>query len=251
MNFNISQLFLQLLTFYAHLFGNNYGWAIIALTLTIRLILVPITLPSLKSQKKIQALKPELDALKKKYGKDKTLLAQKQQELYKTNNINMLGGCLPQLVQIVLFIILYRSLTSFLNDKTIIPASLEFLWFNLGHPDQLFVLPVLAGVSQFILGLMLLPATSTAAEKTLALQTKTKKDDKEAVQETDMATAMQSQMIFAMPIITGFFALKFPSGLALYWVVSTLFSIIQQYFISGPGGLVLYYKKLQSKILGK
>jgi YidC/Oxa1 family membrane protein insertase len=244
----LNQLFLSVLNFYADFLGHSYGLAIIALTLTIRLILVPIILPSIKSQKKMQNLKPQLDELKRKYGHDKTVLSQKQMEFFKEQKINPVSGCLPQLVQIVLFIAFYQVLVHFLNDKTVVPSSLQFLWFQLSKPDPLYILPILSGITQFILGLMILPAADTAAEKTLAAQTKTKKDDKEADSMTDMATMMQSQMIFFMPLITVWIALKFPSGLALYWVASTLFSIVQQYFVSGWGGVVSYYKKLQTKL---
>jgi len=232
----VNQFFSQILEVTANLLGNNYGLAIIAVTLIIRLGLIPLTLPSLRSTQKMSSLKPELDKLKEKYGNDKKLLSQKQLELYQEHKINPLGGCLPQLVQIGLFIIFYQVLSSSLTSDT--PgANLSFLWLQLNQPDSTFVLPVLAGLSQFLLGLMLAPATSTAAETKLAAQTKTKKDDKKAEDLTDMAQTLQSQMMYVMPVFTFFIARAFPSGLALYWVVSTLFSLIQQYFVSGWGGL--------------
>jgi YidC/Oxa1 family membrane protein insertase len=111
------------------------------------------------------------------------------------------------------------------------------MWFNLKTADPLFILPVLAALTQLVLSFMVLPATDTSAEKTLAAATPTSKDDESADDLTQMASSMQNQMVFIMPIMTGFIALKFPSGLALYWILSTLFSIIQQYFVSGWGGL--------------
>jgi len=236
----INQIFIDLLTFLAHLFQGNMGWAIIALTVIVRGALVPLTLPSLKSQKKLASLKPELDKIKAKHGHDKKLLSQKQLELYQQHGVNPAAGCIPQIVQLVLLIILYRVLISSLNNPTIDGVSLDFFWLALGKPDHLYVLPVLAGITQLVLGVMLLPATDTTAEHQLAAQTKSKKDDQKAEDMTEMATAMQSQMVFIMPAFTFFLALKFPSGLALYWVATTLFSLVQQYFVSGLGGLKPY-----------
>jgi YidC/Oxa1 family membrane protein insertase len=240
----INTAFLEVLNFFAQLFGGSYGFAIIAVTLVIRIILLPIIIPSIKSQKKIYDLKPELDKLKTKHGSDKQLLSQKQMELYKKHNINPLSGCLPQIVQLLLFLAFYQVLISSLKSDAATPYSLQFFWLNLSSPDRTFVLPVLAGVTQLLLGLMLLPAASTDAEKKLALQTKSKKDDKSAQDMGEMAKTMQSQMVIIMPVLTAVLALNFPSGLALYWVVSTLFSIIQQYYVSGLGGLKQYLSKL-------
>lgn len=239
----INKLFLDLLTYFATIFGGSLGFAIIALTIVIRSALVPFTIPSLKSQKKLRDLKPELDKLKSKFGHDQKLHSEKQLEFYKQNNINPVAGCLPQLVQLGILIILYQFLVKTLGSENS-NFTLSFYHLTLSKPDSTYLLPILAGITQFILGLMLLPATSTKAEHELASKTKTKKDDKEADNMTDMAATMQTQMIFVMPFMTALFALNFPSGLGLYWVVTTVFSIVQQYLISGPGGLTTYTQKL-------
>lgn len=244
----INNLFLTLLLQTAHLLGDNLGLSIIAVTLLIRVLLYPIIVPSIKSQKKITGLKPELDQLKKKFGHDKTLHSQKQLELYQKHQINPAAGCLPQLVQIGLFIIFYQVLYNSLNGNTPDGISLDFFWLQLKQPDSTYILPVLAGVLQLVLGLMISPGADTTAEKKLAAQTKTKKDDKQAEDMSEMAQTMQSQMILIMPFITVIFASRFPSGLALYWVTSTLFSIIQQYLISGTGGLTSYLYKARKLI---
>lgn len=233
----VSQTFTSLLTTTASTLGGSYGLAIIAVTLIIRLALLPLTLPSLKAQKKQLELQPKRDELKKKYGHDQKLFAQKQLELYQAEGINPLAGCLPQLVQIGLFIIFYQVLISSLSPDQNPPGNLNFLWLNLSSPDPTFVLPILAAVSQLLLSLMIVPATDTTAEHQLATKTKTKKDDEQAQDMSQMAQTMQSQMVFIMPFITFLIALRFPSGLALYWVASTVFSLVQQYFVSGLGGL--------------
>lgn len=239
----LTQFFTYLLTQTASFLGGNYGYAIIAVTLAIRFVLLPIVIPSIKSQRKMVDLKPELDKLKKKYSHDKELFAKKQMELYQEHKINPLGGCLPQLAQVALFIIFYRVLINALNGDVSLLGSTQFFWLDITQPDKTFILPVLAGASQFLLGIMLMPATDTHAEAELASKTESNKDDKEAVDMDSMAKTMQSQMIFVMPVITVFIALRFPSGLALYWVTSTIFSLVQQYFVSGLGGLKPYLVK--------
>ncbi|MEO8581579.1 MAG: YidC/Oxa1 family membrane protein insertase [Patescibacteria group bacterium] len=229
----------------------NLGIAIIVLTLLIRFLLVPLSLGSLRSQKKIQDLKPELDKLKKLHGKDKAKFQQAQMELYKKYNINPLSGCLPYLVQIVLLIVLYQVLHQFISQTEIngIAINPMFAWLDLSKPDPLHILPILAGVSQFILSLMISPG----AEVTDIVPNDSKKKEVQKANEkeedfAEMAAGMQKQMLFMMPIMTGFIAWRFQSGLALYWVVTTAFSAGQQYFISGFGGLVSYWKLAVSKV---
>lgn len=238
----------QSLVFFYHLFGNNLGLSIIATTLAIRLILIPLTLPSLKSAKKIKDLKPELDKLKEQHSDNKQALQMAQLELYKKNQINPAAGCLPQIINLIILIGLYQVLLKFLQTGTINGDSvnLTFLWMNLAEPDKSYITPLLAGITQFILAFMLMPATSTAAEKTLAAQTKTKKDDKQAEDMSQMAESMQQQMLYIMPIMTVVIALKFPAGLGVYWIVTTVISVVQQYTISGLGGLGRFIKSKQS-----
>jgi len=239
----LTSFFTSLLTQTATLLGGSYGLAIIAVTIVIRSALLPIILPTIKSQRKLLELKPEIDALKKKYGEKKEVFAKKQMELYQKHKVNPLGGCLPQLVQIGLFLVFYQVLIRALNGD--FSGTTEFLWLNITEPDNTFILPVLAGITQFLLGIMLMPGADAQAESKLASQTTTKKDDEQAIDADSMAKTMQSQMIFVMPVITVFFALRFPSGLALYWVTSTLFSLVQQYYVSGLGGLKPYLQRLK------
>lgn len=228
----------------------DLGVSIIALTFILRSILVPLTLPSLKSQQKMKEMKPEIDKLKKKY-KDKKVLQQKQLELYQKYNVNPLAGCIPQLVQLGVLIFLYQALISFLNNTTHqgIEINTAFFWMDLALPDPKFILPILAAGSQFILSLMLAPGAEVRDIVPNDSKLKKVKEANEKEEDTaEMAQSMQKQMMFIMPIMTGFIALKFPSGLALYWVASTVFSVIQQYFVSGPGGLTLYANRFLGKI---
>lgn len=237
------------LIFFYHLLDGNLGFAIIVLTIALRFVLIPLTLPSLKSAKKIKDLKPELDKLKDIHGADKQALQLAQMELYKKNQINPLAGCLPQIINLVILIGLYNVLLTFLKSGQIngSVANLSFYWMNLAEPDRTYITPLLAGITQFILALMLMPATSTAAEKTLAAQTKTKTDDKNAQDMSVMAETMQQQMLYIMPVMTVFISISFPSGLGLYWIVTTIFSVVQQYSISGFGELKNFINKLVNR----
>jgi len=120
---------------------------------------------------------------------------------------------------------------------------------DLSPSKRKFVLPVLAAGTQFILSLMLAPGAEVRDIVPNDSKLKKVKEENEKEEDTaEMAQSMQRQMMFIMPIMTGFIALKFPSGLALYWVASTVFSVVQQYFVSGPGGLTLYVQRFMSKI---
>lgn len=216
--------------------GHNLGFAIILLTLAIRVILIPFTLPQLKSAKKMADLKPELDALKKKHGHDKKLFQQKQLEFYKTHNVNPAAGCLPFIAQFIVLIALYRVFMDTLGTNGMGDINTSFLLWDLRGKDSTYILPVLAGILQFIMSLTVLPAVENEPEKRPG--TKEQKAD-----VAEMATSMQQQMVFMMPIMTIIFSLQFPSGLALYWVITTAFSLVQQLVVSGPGALLFYAKK--------
>jgi len=222
----------------------NYGLGIIVLTLFIRLILLPITLPSLKMAGKMRDLQPEIDKLKKKHGTDKVALQQAQLALFQEHKINPTSGCLPNIFQFIILIALYQVINGVITHHA--AGSIQFLWLDITKPDHLYVLPIVAALTQLILGVMMLPATDTSAEKVLAAATDTKTDDKKADDMSAMAQSMQQQMIFMMPIMTLFLALKFPAGLTLYWVVTTVFSIGQQYIASGWGGLPLSVTKIKT-----
>ena len=229
----------------------SLGYAIITFTFLVRSALLPITLPSLRSTKKMQELQPELKKLQKKHGKDRQSLQSAQMELYKKHNVNPLAGCIPQLAQLAVLILLYRALLDFISSHAY-NVDPNFFWLDLSVPDQLYILPVAAVVVQFILSLMIAPG----AEKRDIIPNDSKskkiqKQNKEETDMTDMAQSMQQQMMFIMPLMTGFIALRFPSGLALYWVATTLFSIGQQWYISGPGGLVRYTTKAYQFISSK
>jgi YidC/Oxa1 family membrane protein insertase len=223
--------------------GSNLGFAIILLTLLVRGVLIPFTLPQLKSAKKMAALKPELDALKKKHGHDAKLFQQKQMEFYKTHNVNPAAGCLPFIAQFIVLIALYQVFMSTLGGNGMGEVNSMFLFWDLKAKDTTYVLPVLAGILQFIMSLTILPAVENEPEK----RPGTIEDKKDVA---DMATTMQQQMVFMMPIMTVIFSIQFPSGLALYWVITTAFFSPAAHGLR-PGALLTYAYKFKLLKKGK
>lgn len=241
----ITQLFTTVLVSIYSVTG-NLGLTIIGFTILVRMLLLPLTLPSIKAQKQMQQLQPELSKLKKKHGKDRQALQLAQMELYKKYNVNPLAGCIPQLVQFGVLILLYHALNTFIHTNQINGQALNasFLWLNLTTPDPSWIVPILAGVTQLILSLMLLPATEVRdVVPNNSKSKKLKEENKKEEDMAEMAQTMQQQMLFIMPLMTAFIAIRFPSGLGLYWIATTVVSIIQQYVISGPGGLFTYARR--------
>jgi len=234
----------QALLFFYQLFGGNLGLSIIAITLITKVILLPLVIPSMRSAKKMQDLKPELDRLKAKHT-DKAALQQAQVALYKERGINPAAGCLPQIVQIIILISLYQVFMYFLKQSSIEGTVLNpyFLYLDLTKPDRTYIMPILAGVSQLIFSLMM--QSGVVSE----VKNPKKKDDKKKEENSlEMASSMQQQMIYMMPLMTVIISLNFQSGLVLYWVLSTVFSLVQQYFFSGWGGLIPAINKVRSLV---
>lgn len=214
----------NLLVIFYNVAGYNFGVAIVLLTVLIRLIFYPLTLKAIKSQKILAELQPKLKEIQKKY-KDKEEQAKKMFQLYKEHKINPFSGCLPILIQLPILIALYQIflkgingidtsyLYSFVSKPEII--NLSFLGI-LNLNERNYILAILAGVLQYF--------------QTKMMQGFKSKNDF-SFQKEDISSLLNKQMLFMFPILTVFIAATLPSALALYWVVSTLFSIVQQYFV--------------------
>jgi len=237
------------LIFFYKIFG-NLGWAIIVLTVLIRFLLIPLTLPSLRAVGKLKEIAPELEKLKNKYAGDKQKFTQAQLEIYKKHKINPAAGCLPQIIQLVILIALYQAFAKVLHsDGDIItklnevlysflklPAetviNTRFFYLDLAKPDVFrlpgfsFPLPgfflLAAALIQFLSSKMMQPSAKVAQEE--AKETPTTQDD--------LAAAMQTQMLYLFPLMTILIGFSFPSGLVLYWLVFSVFTAVQQYFIN-------------------
>lgn len=219
-------LFNALVLLYDYVPGHDFGVAIIFLTLIIRFILYPISVKAVSSQKGLQKLQPKILEVQKKYKDEKEKQAKEILELYKTEKINPFSGLLLAIIQIPILIALYRVFWNGLNPKELIalygfvqnPGHINALFMHLidlSKPNLIFA--VLAGLAQYFQTKMLMP-------KTEALKTKNKA-------EPDFSAIMQKQMVYFLPAFTVIILFNLPSALGLYWTVSGLFSIIQQYFI--------------------
>lgn len=198
----------QLITYVANLTNENFGLAIIIVTILIRLLILPLMIKQTKSSKAMQALQPEMQKLREKYSsKDQKTQQKLQQEtmaLMQKHGVNPLAGCFPILIQMPILIGFYHAI---MRTREI--AEHSFLWFDLGERDPYFILPILAGVFTFIQQKLMMAGT--------------------AQQNPQMA-----MMLWLMPIMIVVFAVSFPAALSLYWVVGNLFMIAQTFFIKGP-----------------
>jgi len=266
----LTPLLINGLVFFYKILGQNLGVAIIIFSLVLIFLMRPLTKPYLQSMKKMRELEPQLAKLRKKFGKDKMKMSQAQAELYKQNKINPVAGCLPYLLQFVVLIALFGVFTSvFSNSNTVqnINKSLysalrfsqnetlntRFLYMDITQPDTLNRL--IPGIPNFIPGIFLILATLAqflsvkittpfiSAEEKLAKKTPGGVDD--------MQVAMQSSMTYTLPLMTLIFGLRFPSGLALYWLVFSVVNVWQQVSMSGWGSLTPAVNLVKSKLTRK
>ena len=184
-----------------HKLLGNWGWSIIMLTVIIKLIFFPLSAASYRSMARMRAVAPKLQALKEKYGDDRQKMSQGMMELYKKEKITPLGGCLPILVQMPVFLALYWVLLESVEMR----QAPWLLWItDLAIKDPYFILPLIMGVTMFI---------------------------QQQLNPTP-PDPMQARVMKLMPIIFTFFFLWFPAGLVLYWVVNNVLSIAQQWYIT-------------------
>lgn len=216
------QPILNLLVFLYNNLG-DLGLAIIFLTAIVKLVLLPLSKKSIKSQKALQDLQPKMEELKAKYKGNKQAESVALMNLYKENKVNPFSSCLPLIIQLPFFFAIFRVfrdgfaqnhldlLYPFIsNPETINTLALGTL--NLS--ERSIVLAVLAGIAQFLQGRM--------------LHTKKPKAKTEGAKDENMLSAMNKQMLYVMPVVTIFIGLSFPAGLTLYWFLTTLFTILQQ-----------------------
>ena len=239
------------LLFYS--FVHDFGLAIVFVTVLIRLVVYPLYVTQIRSQRAMQELAPALDELKKKYGNDRQRISQEQMKLYSERGVNPAAGCLPLVLQMPILFALYSALTQlgcglgkggnncpglthdeatsvlgFLGNVITNPIPtggtldttanwLPWLSRGLQHPDPLFILPLVAGAAQLVASVMAMPAKQTKS--------------------SDPNQRMFQSMAYTFPLMTVFLGAQFPAGLTLYWIATTIFQIVQQYFVVGWGQL--------------
>ncbi|WP_075173949.1 membrane protein insertase YidC [Neptunomonas phycophila] len=183
-----------------HGFLGNWGLAIIGITLIVKAVLFPLNAKAFKSMAKMRKFAPEMKRMKEMYGDDRQKMSQAMMQLYKKEKINPLGGCLPMVAQMPIFIALYWVLAESVELR-----HAEFLYLaDLSAKDPYFILPIIMGASMFI-------------QQTL---------------NPAPPDPMQAKVMKMLPILFTFFFLWFPAGLTLYWVVNNILSIAQQYVIN-------------------
>lgn len=212
--------------------GSNFALTVIGFTIIVRTLMLPLTLRQLHSAKKMTSLQPKMQDLQKRYKNDREGLSKATMELYKENGVSPIGCLGPTLLQFPIWIGLYQSLQYVMADRpdnlfelgrqlypwlnltATIPLNNQFLWLNLSRPDPIYLLPILVAGSTWLQQKMMTMPSS------------------------DPQQAQMNQMMgYMMPVMMGFFTINFPSGLALYWLTSNLYSIVTQYFVTGWGSL--------------
>jgi YidC/Oxa1 family membrane protein insertase len=222
------------------LLWSSFGLAIIAFTVIVRTLMLPLTLKQLHSAKAMSALQPKIQELQRKYGKNREELSRATMELYREHGVNPIGCAVPTLIQLPIWIGLYQSIHLAMADRpdalyelgkyvysglsglaTLIPVQHQFLWLNLAHPDPIYLLAILVAGSTWVQQKMMTMPTSDPQQQQI-----------------------NQMMSIMLPLMMGFFTINFPSGLALYWLISNLYSIVLQYFITGWGSLRLPFVEL-------
>ena len=228
----IADPMLNILVALSSILLSSFGLAIIAITVIVRLILLPLTSRQTRSTKAMQEMQPKIQELQKKYAKNKEKLQQEMTKDYKEAQINPLGCIWPMLVQFPVWIALYQSIMKALATtpnnlldlaqhlyswevvSQAMPLSSHFLWLDLGRPDSTLLLAIIVGVTMWVQQKM------TTAPSTDPRQQSTSR-----------------MMLLMMPFMFAMLTLMFPSGLALFWAVSNIIGIATQYKMMGWGYL--------------
>lgn len=198
----------QLHDFLAHAGIESWGLTIILFTVVVKLVFWPLTIQQIRASRAMQEIQPKLNELKKIHGKDREKMMQEQMRLYKEHSVNPAAGCLPLLIQFPIWIALYGGLRILADQHQL---SGGFLWIHsLAQPEGVpYILAILTAGSQWVVQRMLQTQTADPQQK-----------------------QMQQMMQF-MPLMYLFFSVSVPAGLVLYWVVSNVFTMIQQSFYTG------------------
>lgn len=235
-------IFVDLLTSLNNLFGGNLGLTIIFIGLASRVIFYPFMKSSLNQAKVLRELKPKLDAIKKKYPHDRTKQASEQARIYREAGFNPAASCIAPIIQLVVAIILFNALTRLINTG----LDTSFLIWDLAKPDAYpianfplklpGILVILTAVTTLLQSKMMVPQAVPEVKGDSNEERKEKEDLSEAL------ASSQGQLVYLLPLIILWSGTHFPAGLALYWLISTLVGVYQQYRIAGLGGIESWVK---------
>ncbi len=220
-----------LIWLYTVLPGNDMGFAIIVLTLLVKLVLYPFSVAQIKQQRALQALQPKMNEIRTRLKENKEAQAKELMELYKQEKVNPASSCLPLLIQLPIFIGLFEALREGLASR-----SLNLLYPFVAHPGVInhtllgiidlakpsYVLAILAGAVQFWQSWQMLRSPSPTAAPPPEVKASI------GAKDETMAAMMNKQMLYIMPVVTVFIGFSLPGGLALYWLVMSLLTVAQQ-----------------------
>lgn len=195
---------------YLYNFIGNYGLSIIAVTIVIKIAILPLTIKQDKSMKAMKKIQPEIEGLKEKYKDNPQEMNKAMMEIYQKNNVNPLGGCLPALIQMPIWISLYNVLQP---NNNFIPAGTKFLIWDLTKGDPMFILPAINALIVFVQQKIMTPDSQNNEQAKI--------------------------MLYTFPIMIFVMSLFVPAGLQIYWITSSAIGFIQQLLIMN----VTYDKK--------
>jgi len=197
---------------------SNAGLGIIAFTIIVKTLMLPLTVKALRSSKAMQELQPKIKELQKKHGNDRQRISQETMALYQQYRVNPMAGCLPMVIQIPIFLGLYNAIMRLSTSGAGLWDE-PFLWLpSLAHPDPWHLLPIIAGLFQFVQTQMMRPANQPKS--------------------TDPQQAMMNSVMNIMPLTVVFFGWSFAAGPVLYWATQSVYSVVQQWFITGWGNFI-------------
>ena len=199
---NVVYYFTLALDTFAEWFGGEYGLAVLVMVLLVRTLILPLTLKQVRSSKAMQAIQPEIAKIREKYKDNPEKAQMETMKLFQEHKVNPMAGCLPLIVQMPIFIALYQSI--YFNGSL---REHEFLWLQLGEPDKLFILPLLAAATTYLQTKMMMKMNPSPQ------------------------MGMMQFMLFVYPVLIFVMSFQFPSALPLYWFFSNLYTIVQNYFL--------------------
>lgn len=226
-------LFNLLVWLYQTVAFEDLGVAIILVTIIVRLILVPLYQKSIKSQREISLIQPELKEIREKYKDDKEKQTQEMMALYQRHKINPLSGIFVLLIQLPILIALYRVTLNIFNPdtypqfygfvaepETINEIAFGFLAINTSGN---IIMAILVALGQFIQTRLIMTRVQSSKPA--------KKEGESKTDQEEIAEMVNKQMMFVMPLMIGFFAFSLPVGLSIYWIASTVFTVAQEYLL--------------------
>ena len=205
--------------------GNDFGWAIIALTIIIKIILLPLSAKSLKSQKALQDIQPKINEIKAKHKDNKEMLGKEMMNLYRQEKVSPFSSCLPLLIQLPFLLAIFQVLRDGISN-----GSFERLYSFIPAPE--IVNTVFLGIINLEKPSIVLALTAGALQFFQTRMLTHKKQPKvPGSKDESMTSMMNKQMMYMAPIITVVFGATLPGGLTLYWTMNTLTTLLQQIFV--------------------